>query len=137
LKELISISTVVSLHCWLDSTSSNMINRESLSWITSPIYFVNTARGGLVDEHALLEAIKDGRIIGAALDVTVAEPYPKNGPLLDPSLDNVMVTPHSAFLSAESKIEMRQKAAMEVRRVLQGGTPRNVCNKHFLHKPRQ
>jgi len=138
LKELIESSDVLSLHCWLDSKNANMINRETLSWIKGgkPFYFVNTARGGLVDESALLEAIKDGRISGAALDVTQVEPYPKNGPLLDKGLQNVVVTPHSAFLSAESFVEMRQKAAMEIKRVLQGGQPRNWVNKQYFKNPR-
>jgi len=117
LKELIESSDVISLHCWLDQANKNIINRETLSWIKpgKQVYFVNTARGGLVEESALLEAIKDGRIAGAALDVTQVEPYPKDGPLLHPSLENVIVTPHSAFLSAESLVEMRQKAAMEIK----------------------
>jgi len=138
LKELIEISDIISLHCWLDSTNRNMINRETLSWIKpgKSVYFVNTARGGLVDEDALLEAIKDGRIAGAALDVTQIEPYPKNGALLDPKLENVIVTPHSAFLSAESFVEMRQKAALEIKRVLQGGIPKNFVNKQFFKNPR-
>jgi len=60
LKELIQQSDVLSLHCWLDENSKNMINKESLSWIKSGgCYFINTARGGLVDEDALIEALKD------------------------------------------------------------------------------
>jgi len=132
LKELIQQSDVISLHCWLDDNNKNMINTESLSWIKREgCYFVNTARGGLVDEEALLLAVKDGRIRGAALDVVKQEPYPPHGPLLNPNL-NIIVTPHSAFLSKESFIEMRQKAAMEVKRVLTGGKPRNCVNLPFL-----
>jgi len=132
LKELIQQSDVLSLHSWLDDKNKDMINRESLSWIKPEgCYFVNTARGGLVDEDSLLEALRDGKIRGAALDVVKDEPYPSNGPLLNSNL-NIIVTPHSAFLSNESLIEMRQKAAMEVKRVLTGGKPRNCVNAPFL-----
>jgi len=135
LKELIQASDILSMHCYLDSKNENMINSESLSWIkSSGCFFINTARGGLVDEDALVQAIKDGRIRGAALDVTKLEPYPSDGPLLNPELEIIM-TPHSAFLSRESLIEMRQKAAMEVKRVLTGGVPRNCVNLQYLKKP--
>jgi len=134
LKELIQQSDVLSLHCWLDENSKNIINKESLSWIKSGgCYFINTARGGLVDEDALIEALKDKKIRGAALDVVKQEPYPDTGPLLNPNL-NIILTPHSAFLSNESLIEMRQKAALEVKRVLTGSKPRNCVNQAFLKK---
>jgi len=133
LKELISQSDVLSLHCWLDENNKDMINKESLSWIKPEgCYFINTARGGLVDEPALIEAIKAGRIRGAALDVQKQEPYPKDGPLLDPTLKNVIMTPHCAFGSRESLLEMREKAALEIKRVLEGGKPRNCVNLSFL-----
>jgi len=129
LKELMSQVDILSLHCWLDEHNWEIINKESLSWIKPEgCYFINTARGGLVNEEDLIEAIKLGRIRGAALDVQKQEPYPKDGPLLNPLLNNVIVTPHSAFLSKESFIEMREKAALEVKRVLVGEEPRNSVN---------
>jgi C-terminal binding protein len=133
LKALIEQSDILSLHCYLDETNKDMINKESLSWIKpGGCYFINTARGGLVDEPALIESIKSGRIRGAGLDVQRQEPYPPDGPLLDPTLNNVIVTPHCAFSSRESLIEMRQKAALEVKRVLEGGKPRNCVNISFF-----
>jgi len=134
LQEMISQADILSLHCYLDEHNKNIINKESLSWIKpTGCYFINTARGSLVDESALIEAITSGRIRGAALDVQKQEPYPKDGPLLNPALKNlVIVTPHSAFLSKESFIEMREKAALEVKRVLQGEKPRNCVNLSYI-----
>jgi len=135
LKYLISHADIISLNCWLDEQNKHLINAESLSWIKpGGCYFVNVARGGLVDEVALLQAIKDGRIKGAGLDVTEHEPYPADGPLL--GLPNVVITPHSAFYSDQGFVEMREKAAMEVKRVLAGDPPRNCVNRQHLVNPR-
>jgi len=133
LHALISQSDILSLHCPLDDITKDLINKESLSWIKPEgCYFVNTARGGLADEPALIEAIKQGRIRAAAIDVQKIEPYPRDGPLLSPQLKNVYLTPHSAFCSRESLIEMREKAALEVKRVLLGGKPRNCVNLSYI-----
>jgi len=130
LEELISKSDILSLHCWLDEKNYNLINERTLSFVKpGGCFLVNTARGGLVDEEALIKAIKEGKVRGAALDVVKEEPYPPTGPLLDPSLP-IILTPHIAFLSAESFVEMRRKAAEEVKRVLLGGKPRNWVNQH-------
>jgi len=134
LEDLIRQSDILSLHCWLDEKNKHLINAKALSYIKpGGIYFVNVARGGLVDEVALIEALKDGRIKAAGLDVTEKEPYPADGPLL--KLPNVLITPHSAFYSDQSFEEMREKAAREVKRVLEGGVPRNFVNSQFIQNP--
>lgn len=119
-----SLSDILSLNCWLDENNRHLINDETLSYIKKPIYFVNVARGGLVDENALMKALKgsnhvfyrtpmvcccslnnillDGRVKGAGLDVTEKEPYPQDGPLLQ--FPNVLITPHSAFYSDQGTL---------------------------------
>ncbi len=98
-------------------------------WAYLGIYLVNTARGGLIEENALLKAMADGRIKAAALDVLENEPY-CDGHLR--CVPNLLITPHSAFYSDEGFEEMRTKAAMEVKRVLLGQKPRNCVNEQFF-----
>ena len=86
---------------------------------------INCARGGLVDEQALVEALEDGVIGGAGVDVLTEEP-PKNGnPLLNPDIPNLIVTPHSAWVAKESRQRLIGQAAENIRAFL-AGEPRNV-----------
>jgi D-3-phosphoglycerate dehydrogenase len=87
---------------------------------------INVARGGLIDEQALIRALESGRLGGAALDVANAEPITADDPLL--SAPNVLVTPHAAWYSKEAVAELREKAAAEVARVLEGGLPLTPVN---------
>jgi D-3-phosphoglycerate dehydrogenase len=89
-------------------------------------YLINAARGPLIDETALLHAVRNGQIAGAALDVLATEPAGPDNPLLQE--ERILITPHSAWYSEEAKIEMRTRAAEEVVRVLQGQTPRAPAN---------
>jgi hypothetical protein len=97
-------------------------------------FLVNTARGGLIDEAALAQALRDGRIKGAALDVHEHEPYSQfNGPLKD--APNLICTPNTAFYSDQSSQELREMAAQEVRRGLLNKMPdslKNCVNKDYL-----
>ncbi|EHB07006.1 hypothetical protein GW7_18963 [Heterocephalus glaber] len=97
-------------------------------------FLVNTARGGLVDEKALAQALKEGRIRGAALDVHESEPFSfSQGPLKD--APNLICTPHAAWYSEQASIEMREEAAREIRRAITGRIPdslRNCVNKDHL-----
>ena len=93
-------------------------------------FVINTSRGGIVDEQALAEALKAGRIGGAALDVLSVEPPPLDHPLR--GLSNVILTPHLAFYSRESVIELQTKAAEEVARALRGESPRSPVNREVL-----
>lgn len=130
LKDLLQSSDIISLNCDLNESNRQIINRDSLSWLKeSGAYLINTARGGLVDENSVVECLKDGRLRGLALDVFEIEPY--NGQLLEPEYQkyNLILTPHSAFYSDQGMIEMRTKAAMEIKRVLQGELPRNWVNR--------
>ena len=98
---------------------------------------INTARGKCVDVRALAEALEAGKIGGAGLDVLPDEPPEVKEPIIrlwrqdDPPV-NVVITPHSAFYTKQSREEMRVKAAQEIRRILLGEKPHNVVNKEFL-----
>jgi len=93
-------------------------------------YLINTARGAIVDEAALVRALREGWIAGAALDVLAAEPPDPANPLL--ALDNVIVTPHVAFASAASIEDLRARAAERVVQVLRGEVPPNLVNPAVL-----
>ena len=93
-------------------------------------YIVNTARGGLVDEAALLAAVRAGQIKGAGLDVLSMEPPPKDHPVLSALLkeERILITPHFAWYSEEAMIDMRARGADEVVRILSGQSPRSPVN---------
>ena len=92
-------------------------------------FIINTSRGEIIDQKALYKALQDGKIAGAALDVLEKDP---------PSLidiinaDNIIYTPHVAWNSVEAETELRESAAQEVKRVLEGGKPLNLVNKEVL-----
>lgn len=94
LDDLMRRADFISVNCDLNPTSYHIINAESLSWCQPGAVLINSARGGLVDELALIDALQRGTIAGAALDVFEQEPLPLDSPLL--GLDNVMLAPHNA-----------------------------------------
>ena len=125
LDELLRISDFVSVHTPLMSETRGMFNRDVFRRMKRSAVLVNTARGPIVDEAALAEALAAGDIAGAALDVMPQEP-PSGSPLL--GRDDVIITPHTGFYSEESLAELQRKAAEEVVRVLSGQPPRNPVN---------
>lgn len=130
LDELMKGSDVVSIHAPLTSQTRDLIGREELSLMKETAFIVNTARGGIINEGALLQALDENRIMGAALDVLVKEP-----PDWDSRLVNhpkIIITPHAAWNSAESEIERRRKSALSVMDKLKGGIPRYLVNKEVL-----
>ena len=96
----------------------------------SAAFLINTSRGGIVDEQAVAVALKEGQLGGAALDVLSVEPPPANHPLRQ--APNIILTPHLAFYSRESVIELQTKAAEEVARALKGEPPRSPVNPEVL-----
>ena len=94
LENLLANSDFVSVNCDLNSTSHHLINADTLAKMKSTAILINTARGPIVDENALVAALRSGQIGGAALDVFEFEPLPKNSPLL--KMDNVMLAPHNS-----------------------------------------
>lgn len=93
---------VLSLHCPLTSSTEKLINTQTLSWLKPTALLINTARGGLIDETALADALLNGTLAGAALDVLSAEPPPVDHPLLCQTLPNLIITPHVAWASRQA-----------------------------------
>jgi C-terminal binding protein len=135
LGELLGQSFVVSLHCPLTPETRHLINQETLGQMPRGSHVVNTARGGVADVLAVLNAVTSGHLAGAALDVLETEPPPDDHPLLTawrdpkhPAYDRIILTPHIAFYSEEGITDMRVKGSENCRRVLLGQPPRNVVN---------
>lgn len=118
LDEIIRESDYLSIHVPLIDDTFHLINEDRLNQMKKNAVIINTARGPIIDEKALADALGKGIIAGAALDVTENEPISIDSPLL--KMDNVIITPHSAWYSEESMIELRQKAAKNIVRVLSG-----------------
>lgn len=134
LQDLLFQSDCVSLHCNLNEHNHHLINDYTIKQMRPGAFLINTARGGLVDEHALAAALKDGRIRAAALDVHENEPFSfSTSPLKD--CPNLICTPHSSFYSEQSVTELREMAAGEIRRAIVGRIPdslRNCVNKEYF-----
>ena len=132
LAALLSASDYVSIHCPLTEETAHIIDEAALAQMKSSALLINTSRGGVIDEEALIRALQDGGIGGAALDVTDPEPPSADNPLL--ALENVIVTPHAAFYSVAATAELARKAAANVVTVLQGGVPQTLVNAEVLDR---
>lgn len=126
LDDLLKASDVVSLHVPLTAETKGLIDSSALAKIGGSGYLINVARGGVVDEEALVEAVRKGTIKGAAIDVFTEEPPPADHPLF--GLDNVIVTPHIAGVTDESRRRIMQVTAANIAGVILGGEPQNVVN---------
>ena len=131
--ELLSESDFVTVHSPLTPETTNLIGREELARMKPDAFLINAARGPLIDEDALYDALTSGQIAGAGLDV-LADIEPALDHRLV-QLDNVIVTPHTAFYSQESTLELEQRAAGEVVRVFRGAMPENLVNRDVLGRP--
>jgi glyoxylate reductase len=120
LDELLAGADVVSLHCPLTPETRHLVDREALARMRSSAYLVNTARGPIVDEAALAEALAAGTIAGAGLDVYEEEPAVHPGLL---GLDNVVLLPHLGSATTETRLAMAELAVRNAVAVLQGGEP--------------
>jgi D-3-phosphoglycerate dehydrogenase len=115
---LLKTSDYVSVHAPLLPTTRGLMNAAAFAKMKKGAYVVNTARGPLIDEPALIAALDAGQVGGAGLDVVAAEPLAKDSPLL--GRDNVIISPHTAFYSIEALEELQSKCASDVARVLSG-----------------
>ena len=120
-EQLLAISDYVSLHAPLTPQTRGLFNADVLSKMKAGAYLINTARGPLIDEPALIAALNSGHLGGAALDVVSTEPLSKDSRLLGRA--NVILTPHTAFYSVEALEELQTKCASDVARVLSGERP--------------
>jgi D-3-phosphoglycerate dehydrogenase len=118
---LLEISDFVSIHAPLMPATRDLFNAEVFGKMKTGALLINTARGPLVDEGALVSALDSGRLGGAALDVVPVEPLPKDSRLI--GRDNVILTPHTAFYSVEALNELQTKCAADIARVLSGEKP--------------
>jgi D-3-phosphoglycerate dehydrogenase len=125
LADLLGRSDLVSLHVPATANGGVLLGPAEFAAMRPGSYVVNTARGSLIDQAALLAALNDGRLAGAALDVLADEPPPDSGLL---GHDRVLVTPHSAWYSEEAFRMLKDDAALEVMRVLDGAPPRHPVN---------
>ena len=119
--ELLAMSDFVSIHAPLLPATRGLFNAEVFRKMKKGALLINTARGPLVDETALIAALDSGQLGGAALDVVTSEPLAKDSKLL--GRDNVILTPHTAFYSVEALNELQTKCATDVARVLSGEPP--------------
>ena len=127
LPELLKESDFVSVHTPLSEETWHLIGEKEFKQMKPTAYFINTSRGSVVDEPALIKALQEKWIAGAALDVFEKEPVDSDNPLL--KMDNVVVTPHSASYSDVAFKRLRTSVGQEAARVLSGRWPKNVVNK--------
>jgi D-3-phosphoglycerate dehydrogenase len=115
---LLKRSDYISVHAPLMPATRGLINAAAFAKMKKGAYVVNTARGPLIDEAAMIAALESGQLGGAGLDVVTTEPLAKDSPLL--GRDNVIISPHTAFYSIEALEELQSKCAADVARVLSG-----------------
>ncbi len=114
LAELLPQVDVLTLHCPLADNTRNLIAKKELTLMKPDALLINTARGGIVDEQALAEALRRGEIGAAAVDVLSLEPPRDGNPLLDPTLPNLIVTPHTAWASRECRQRLVDEVAQNI-----------------------
>lgn len=121
LDELLRQSDVVSVHVLLNEQTRHLLGAEQLALMKPTAWFINTSRGPVVDEAALIAALREGRIAGAGLDVFEVEPLAADSPLM--ALDNVVLSPHVAAYSEEGVLQQRRRTAEIALQVALGGLP--------------
>lgn len=129
-KTLLKESDFLSLHCPLNKDTWHRFGKDEFKMMKKSAYLINVARGAIVNESDLCEALSSKLISGAALDVLEKEPPIKNNPLL--KMDNVIITPHAAFYSQESYQEYKFTAANAIVTVFKGGIPDTIVNKELV-----
>lgn len=135
LDELLKQSDFVSLHVPLNESTKNLIDKNKISLMKKTAYLINTARAGVIDETALVEALKNGQIAGAALDVFEPEPLPADSPLFD--CPNLILTPHVGAHTFEAILRMNMMAAESIVDFFNGKIPKYIVNSSITEKLRQ
>ena len=132
LDELLAASDVVSVHTPLTPETEGMIGADAFQTMQETAFVVNVARGGIIDEPALAEALDAGEIAGAGIDVLADEPPGEDHPLV--GNDRTILTPHAAWHSAESVVELREKAARNVLDALTSEVPTYLVNTELVEE---
>ena len=125
LEELLKNSDYVSMHCPLTESTKHMINKETLSLMKPSAFIINTSRGALIDEAALIEALENGMIAGAGLDVQETEPPEEANPLY--TMDQVLLTPHMGWKGLETRQRLVSILADNIKQFMEGN-PINVVS---------
>ena len=137
LKDIDSVlkeSDIISIHCPLNDSTRHLIGEREFTKMERKPLLVNTSRGAIVDEKDLINALKQGHISGAGLDVLEKEPPDAQNPLL--KMENVVLSPHIGFYSEESISELKRRTAKNVSEVLMGKWPSSVVNYEVMGKTR-
>lgn len=129
---LLQEADYISLHAPLTDATRHLFNERAFRYMKPTAYLINTSRGAIIDEKALVKALDNGWLAGAALDVLCQEPPPADHPLLHRS--DVLVTPHAAFYSSAAIAELARKAAQRVAETLRGEQPSHIVNPQVLTK---
>jgi len=126
LEELLDRADVVTVHVPLDDATRGLMGAAEFARMREDAVFINTSRGPVVDQAALTDALRAGRLRGAYLDVFEVEPLPEGSPLRD--MDNVLMTPHAGAFTREAAARLRHAVEINVRRALAGQNPLNIVN---------
>lgn len=132
-EEIYAVADYISLHLPATSETRSMINKTSLALMKKGVIIINTARGSLIKEADLIDALKSGQVASAGLDVFEQEPINSDNPLLE--MNNVVLSDHSSYYSIEAEQEMKRQAAGNILRVLTGQAPDHPVNKPGLSCP--
>ena len=129
---LLRTSDYVTIHCPATAENRHMFNAEAFAKMKQTAYLINCARGAIVDTKALIDALEQEKIAGAALDVIEKEPIEKDNPLL--AMDNVIIVSHFGGYSEEAIVSLQTKAAQEAVNILAGNRPYNAVNGKQIHE---
>lgn len=130
LEELLGSSDIISIHTPLTPQSQGIINSETISLMKDGVYLVNTSRGEVIDEAALANALRTGKIAGAGLDVLCGEPPEPGNPLF--TLDNVVLTPHVGSDTFDTFSRVFESAVTDILTLFSGSKPQNIINPDVL-----
>ncbi|MCF2856633.1 D-2-hydroxyacid dehydrogenase [Pseudoalteromonas sp. SMS1] len=125
-KEALKLADIVSIHCPLTPQTENVFNAKTLALLPQHAILINTARGGIVDEHALADALKNKQLGAAGVDVLSSEPAQADNPLIQYQGDNLLLTPHTAWASKESIDRLIAGIAENIASYLNGGQTNRV-----------
>jgi D-3-phosphoglycerate dehydrogenase len=127
-------SNFISVHCPLNNSTWHLIGEKEFKKMEKKPLLINTSRGPIIDEKALIRALKEGLVSGAGLDVLETEPPDSKNPML--KMENVILSPHIGFYSEESISELKRRTAKNVSDVLTGRWPVSVVNREVMGKVR-